>query len=76
VSTGGGPIKAGWKSSADTKVHTREIMSSWPMLAVPGWLEAQRLPKPVAVASALKNTARARLEVNRCEPPERQDITK
>jgi len=26
------------------------------MLAVPGWLEAQRLPKPVAVASALKNT--------------------
>jgi hypothetical protein len=46
------------------------------MLAVPGWLEAQRLPKPVAVASALKKTPRARLDVRRCEPPERQDITK
>ncbi len=46
------------------------------MLAVPGWLEAQRLPKPVAVVRALKKTARARLEVSRCYPPERQDITK
>ena len=34
------------------------------MLAVPGWLDAQRLPNPVAVASALKKTARASDEVN------------
>jgi hypothetical protein len=60
-----GPIRAGWKSSADTSVHTSEIIKTFPMLAVPGWLEAQRLPKPVAVASALKNTARARLDVKR-----------
>ena len=44
------------------------------MLAVPGWLEAHKLPNPVAVASALKNMPWARLDVRRCEPPERQDI--
>jgi hypothetical protein len=69
-------MSAGWNSSAEARVHAREIISSSPMLAVPGWLEAQRLPKPVPVASALKNTPRARLDVRRCEPPERQDITK
>jgi len=42
-------ISAGWKSSAEASVQTREIISSLPMLAVPGWLEAQRQPKPVAV---------------------------
>ena len=63
--TCGEPMSAGWKSSADTRVHTNEIIKSLPILAVPGWLEAHRLPKPVAVASALKNTPRARLEVKR-----------
>jgi hypothetical protein len=51
-----GPISAGWKSNTDVRAHIRDIISSFPMLAVPGWLEAHRLPKPVAVASALKNT--------------------
>jgi hypothetical protein len=74
--TNGAPISAGWKRSADRRVHTKEIISSFPMLAVPGWLDAKRLPKPVAVASALKNTPRARLDVKRCELPARQDITK
>ena len=32
----GAPISAGWKMSAETRVQTREIMSSLPMLAVPG----------------------------------------
>src|SRR5580698_4448292 len=73
---GGAPISAGWKISAETKVQTSEIISSLPIEAVPGWLESQRLPNPVAVVSAEKNTARARLEVSRCEPPARHDITK
>src|SRR6202044_1929752 len=49
-------MSAGWKISADTSVHTSDIISSLPMLAVPGSFDAQRLPKPVAVARALKNT--------------------
>src|SRR5580698_8185771 len=76
LASGGAPISAGWKISAETSVQTSEIISSLPMLAVPGWLESHRLPKPVAVVSAEKNTALARLEVRRCEPPERHDITK
>ena len=46
------------------------------MLAVPGSFDAQRLPKPVAVARALKNTARATLDVRRCELPARAAMTK
>src|ERR1700742_5085620 len=72
----GVPISAGWKISAETRVQTSEIIRSLPMLAVPGWRESQRLPKPVAVVSAEKNTARARLEVRRGEPPALRDITK
>ena len=73
---GGAPISAGWKSKAETSVQISEIIRSLPMLAVPGWLDSQRLPNPVAVVRAEKNTARARLEVSRCAPPERHDITK
>jgi hypothetical protein len=39
-------------------VQTSDKASSLPMLEVPGWLENHRLPKAVAVVSALKNTAR------------------
>ncbi len=73
---GGGPISAGWNRRADTSVHTSEIISSLPMLAVPGWLDAQSEPKPVAVVRALKKTALVRLDSSRCSPPERQAITK
>lgn len=69
-------MSAGWKSSAESNVQISDIIRSLPMLAVPGSLDAQRLPKPVPVASALKKTPRARLEVSRCSPPEREDMTK
>ena len=36
ASFGGGPISAGWNSRAETRVQTREIINSLPMLAVPG----------------------------------------
>ena len=47
------------------------------MLAVPGWLDAQRLPKPVAVVSALKKTARVRLDVQQVRaagPPGHHEV--
>ena len=39
------------------------------MLDVPGWLENHRLPKAVAVVSALKKTARVRLVCRRLRLP-------
>ena len=59
-----------------TRVQTSEIISSLPMLAVPGWLEAHRLPKPVAVAMALKKMPRVRLDSSRWPSPPRQAMTK
>ena len=38
----GSPISAGWKSSAETRVQSSEIIKSLPMLAVPGWLREPR----------------------------------
>jgi len=46
------------------------------MLAVPGWLESHRLPKPDAVVSALKITARVKLDCSRSICPARQAMTK
>ena len=46
------------------------------MLAVPGWVDSQRAPKALAVASALKITARIRLDVSIPVSPARQAMTK
>jgi len=49
------PSYTGWPgdtNSVVTKVQASEIISNSPMLAVPGWLESQSVPKPVAVVSA------------------------
>ena len=54
----GGPISAGWNSAAETSVQASDKPSNLPMLEIPGLLENMRLPKAVAVISALKNTAR------------------
>jgi hypothetical protein len=45
------------------------------MLAVPGWLDSQRLPNAVAVVIALKNMARVRLDCSRFVLPERHAVT-
>jgi len=45
------------------------------MLAV-RMARAQRQPKPVAVRERAEKYPRARLDVRRVEPPERQDMTK
>lgn len=45
--------------STITNIHASEIISNSPMLAVPGWLDNHRAPKPHAVVPALKVTARA-----------------
>ncbi len=42
------------------------------MLDVPGCSDSHRLPKAVAVVSALQITARVRLDCNRSVCPERQ----
>jgi hypothetical protein len=45
-------------------------------VAVPGWVESQSAPKAQAVVSALKTTARIRLDFNIAVSPRRQAITK
>ena len=65
----GGPISAGWKSTAAQSVLTSDIASSLPMLDVPGWFDSHRLPKAVAVVIALKKTARVRLDCKRFVVP-------
>src|SRR5262249_26251637 len=60
--TRGGPISAGWNSTAAAILHTSARAISLPMLEVPGWVESHRLPNAVAVVSALKITARVRLD--------------
>jgi hypothetical protein len=42
------------------------------MLAVPGWLEKQRLPKAAPVVSALKKIARVKLDASMSATPDRQ----
>src|SRR5512135_2367345 len=73
---GGSPISAGRKNSVVASVQPSEIIKSSPMLAVPGWLDSHRLPKPDAVVSALKITARVRLDCNRSIWPARHAMTK
>jgi hypothetical protein len=46
------------------------------MLAVPGCEDSQRLPKAVAVVSALNSTARVRLDWSNPLAPSRHAITK
>ena len=57
------PISTGWNSTAAASVQSSDSASNLPMLDVPGWLESHRLPNAVAVVSALKNTARVRLDL-------------
>src|SRR6266478_3922127 len=71
----GRPMRAGWKSTAAASVQTSDSARSLPMLDVPGWLENQRLPNAVAVVSALKITARVRLDCKRLVCPSRHAIT-
>jgi len=66
---------AGWNNSAAASVVTRASAISLPMLDVPGWCDSQRLPKAVAVAKALKNTARVRLNCRKLVSPARHAIT-
>ena len=49
--------------------------SNLPMLEIPGLLENIKLPKAVAVISALKNTARVRLDCKKFDSPARHAIT-
>src|SRR5437764_15460259 len=67
----GGPISAGWNSTAAAIVHTRASAISLPMLDVPGWLDSHKLPNAVAVVSALKITARVRLDCSSAVFPRR-----
>ena len=68
----GGPIRAGWNRTAAASVQTRASAISLPMLDMPGCLESQRLPNAVAVVSALKNTARVRVDCSKLVRPARQ----
>src|SRR5579862_3535282 len=70
----GGPISAGWKSTAASMVQTSASDISWPMLDVPGWRESHRVPKAVAVVMALKITARVSVACTRAVRPLRQSM--
>ena len=61
----GGPISTGWNNTAAAIVVTSASAINLPMLEVPGWLESHKLPKAVAVVSALNITARVRLDCKR-----------
>jgi hypothetical protein len=54
---------AGWNNGAAARVVARASAISSPMLDLLGWCDSQRLPKAVAVAKALKNTARVRARI-------------
>src|SRR5581483_4605705 len=71
----GGPISAGWNSAAAASVQASDSASSLPMLEMPGCAENHRLPNAVAVISALKNTARVRLDCRKLYSPRRHAIT-
>ena len=72
LSPRGGPIRAGWNRTAAASVQTSARAISLPMLDMPGWSESQRLPNAVAVVSALKNTARVRVDCSRLVRPAHQ----
>ncbi len=46
------------------------------MLAVPGWMDSHKVPKPDAVVAAEKITARVRGEARKQRWPCRHDTTK
>src|ERR1700733_8344432 len=71
----GFPIRAGWKSAAEASVQASDKARSLPMLAVPGWLEKDKLPNAVAVMRALKNTARVSGDCKKSDCPDRQANT-
>jgi uncharacterized protein (DUF2147 family) len=66
-----GPAGTG-KTTGAANVVISDNASNLPMLDVPGWLDSHRLPNAVAVVSALKNTARVRLDCSRSVCPPRQ----
>ena len=61
----------GWNSTAAASVDTSDRAISSPMLDVPGSLDNQRLPNPVAVVIALKTTARVSADANKPALPYR-----
>ena len=68
-------MRAGETKSVVTRVQPSEIISNSPMLAVPGWLESQSVPKPEAVVAALKITARVSAVCRKGCAPARQATT-
>ena len=73
---GGRASRAGRNSRVTRSSQPSEIISSRPMLAVPGWLDSHKAPNAVAVVSALKTTARIRLDCSIAVSPARQASTK
>jgi len=71
----GGPIKAGWNSTAAVIVHRRASAISLPMLDIPGLAENHKLPNAIAVVMALKITARVRLDCTNIVLPVLQAMT-
>ena len=67
--------RAGWNSTAAESVVTSDSAISLPMLDVPGWCENHKLPKAVAVAQALKKTARVKLDCKKLCSPARHAMT-
>ena len=71
----GGPIKAGWNSTAAVIVHRRASAISLPMLDIPGLGESHKLPNAIAVVMALKITALVRLDCTNIVLPVLQAMT-
>ena len=69
-------MSAGWNRMAAARVQTSESAINLPIDEVPGCLEAQRLPKAVAVVSALQKTARVKLDWRSFLVPARHARTK
>jgi hypothetical protein len=68
----GRPIRAGWNSTAAAIVQTSANAINLPMLEVAGSLDSHKLPKALAVAIALKITARVKVDCTRAVFPLRQ----
>ena len=64
-------MRTGWNKTAAAKVHASDKAINFPMLAMPGWSESQRLPNAVAVIIALKITARVSVDCKRLVLPAR-----
>src|SRR5207248_10349878 len=68
----GRPINAGWNSTAAAIVQTSASAINLPMLEVAGSLDSHRLPNALAVAIALKITARVKVDWTSAVLPLRQ----